>query len=290
MLTANQKTEISQLLQDYVNTFPSQTKAATSLDNVSEATVVQVLKNNWKDISETMWNTIAKQVGYSSTKTAVSIVETLDVTTLIDYFTFAREEGANFAIISKPGGSKTFTARYFETNHRKTGVYHIQCSEYWNKKQFLAKILSKMGVENTGYNVAEMMNAIVRNLRKQHQPLLILDEIDKLDDRVFLFYITLYNELNGTCGICMLGTDYLEKRIKRGVERNTRGYKEIYSRLGSKFIHLDGTDYNEVAAICKAHGITDKLDITEIFNSYDGDLRAVDRKILKNKIANRQLK
>jgi Cdc6-like AAA superfamily ATPase len=288
MITANQKSQIAISLKDYVDTFSSQSKAAASLHNVSEATVIQVLKSNWQEISETMWTNIGKQLGYFTNK--VGLVETQDVRTMVDFFTVAREEGAHFSIIGKPGSSKTYTSEYFETNHRKSGVYHIPCSEYWNKKQFLAKILSKMGVVNTGYNVGEMMNAIVTNLRKQYQPLLIIDEIDKLDDRVFLFYITLYNELHGVCGICLMGTDYLKKRILRGVERNTRGYKEIYSRIGSKFIELDGTDKKEVAEICKAHGITNALDITEIYNSYNGDLRAVDRQVLKQKLIARATK
>ncbi len=286
MYTANQKTDIQKLLADYVGTFASQSKAAASLHDVSEATIIQVLKGNWKDISETMWTKIAKQLGCFSN--SIAIVETLDVTTMIELFSIAREEGANFAIIGQPGSSKTSSSRYFATEHRKGGVYHIECRQYWNKKQFLANILAKMGVVNSGYNVGEMMNAIVNHLRRVQEPLLILDEFDKLDDIVFLFYITLYNELHGLCGMVMMGTDYLKKRILRGVERNTRGYKEIYSRIGSKFIELDGTNFNEVEAICKAHGITAKIDITEIYNSYNGDLRAVERKILKHKVANRK--
>lgn len=285
MITATQKTEISQLLAVYVDTFSSQSKAAASLKGVSEALIIQVLKSNWKDISDAAWINIGKQIGYFAKH---SFVETQDVRTMVDFFTIAREEGANFAITGNPGSSKTSTAKYFEANNRKTGVYHIQCSEYWNKKQFLAAILSKMGVVNTGFNVGEMMSAIVTNLRRQHQPLIIIDEIDKLSDPVFLFYITLYNELHGLCGICLLGTDYLQKRIIRGVERNTKGYKEIYSRLGSKFITLDGTDAEEVAEICLAHGIDNPMDISEIVNSYKGDLRAVDRKVLKIKMASRK--
>ncbi len=285
MITATQKTEITAALSSYVDTYSSQAKAAASLAGISEALVIQVLKGNWKDISEAAWVSIGKQIGYFTNS---SFVETQDVRTMVEFFTVAREEGANFAIIGNPGSSKTSTSKFFETNNRKTGVYHIQCSEYWNKRQYLGAILGKMGVVNTGYNVGEMMSAIVSNLRRQVHPLLIIDEIDKLSDPVFLFYITLYNELHGLCGICMLGTDYLKKRILRGVERNTKGYKEIYSRLGSKFIELDGTDAGEVAEICQAHGITQQLDITEIINSYKGDLRAVDRKVLKIKMANRK--
>lgn len=286
MITQLQKTEIRTALLSYVKQYPSQSKALESLRNVSEATGIQILKENWKDISDSMWISVGKQIGWNTK--SVEIVETQDVTTMIDFFEIAREEGANFGIIGNPGSSKTFTAKFYAQNNRKSAVYHIRCSDYWNKKMFLGEILQQMGITNTGFNVAEMMSAIVSNLRKQHQPLLIIDEIDKVSDNVLYFYITLYNELEGVCGMVMLGTDFLAKRIDRGVHRNVKGYKEIFSRLGSKFVKLDGTDKKEVIAICKAHGITDPIDITEIFNSYKGDLRAIDRKVLKAKIAIRR--
>lgn len=286
MITDKQKTEIANELAAYVSNYNSQAKAFASLANVSEATGIQILKNKWADISDAMWLNVGKQIGWNTKQ--VSIVETQDVRTMVEFFEIAREEGANFAIIGNTGSSKTFTAKWYAAMNRKSSVYHIRCSDYWNKKMFLGEILEQMGVSNTGFNVAEMMATIVTTLRKQYRPLLIIDEIDKVSDNVLYFYITLYNELEGLCGITMLGTDYLQKRIERGVARNTKGYKEIYSRLGAKFISLDGTDKAEVTEICKAHGITNALDITEIYNSYKGDLRAIDRKVLKIKLAARK--
>ena len=288
MITESQKKEIVIALQTYIADFASQSKAAASLKDVSEATCIQMIANRWKDISEQMWINVGKQIGWNTKQ--VHIVETQDVRTLVEFFEIAREEGANFGITGNAGTGKTFTSAWYANLNRKNAVYHIACSEYWNKKMFLSAILDKMGITNTGYNVGEMMNSIVTNLRKQYQPLLIIDEIDKVSDNVLYFYITLYNELKGLCGIVMLGTDYLSKRIDRGVQRNTKGFKEIYSRLGSKFITLDSTDHKEVAEICIAHGITDKLDIQEIFNIYKGDLRTIDRQILKKRIAERRSK
>lgn len=286
MINENQKREIANALAAYVSNYNSQAKAFASLRDVSEATGIQILKSNWKDISDAMWLSVGKQIGWNTKH--VALVETQDVRTLVEFFTIAREEGANFGITGAPGAGKTFTAEWYASVNRKQPVYHIACSEYWNKKTFLSEILNKMGVTNTGYNVGEMMHAIVSNLRKQYQPLLIIDEIDKVSDNVLYFYITLYNELKGLCGIVMMGTDYLSKRINRGVQKNTKGFKEIKSRLGQRFITLDGTDKKEVGEICKAHGVTDALDITEIFNSYNGDLRAIDRQILKKKILARK--
>lgn len=287
MITDIQKNEIAIKLQQFVKGFASQSKAFASIKEMSEATGIQILNGNWKDISDRMWINVGKQIGWNTR--IVDLVETQDVRTMVEFFEIAREEGANFGIIGNTGSGKTITAEWYAANNRKSHVYHIQCSELWNKKMFLGSILSKMGVTNTGFNVGEMMAAIVSNLRKQYRPLLILDEIDKVKDDILYFYITFYNELKGNCGIVMLGTDYLSKRINRGVIRNTKGYKEIFSRLGSRFIALDGTDKKEVTEICKAHGITDALDINEIYNIYQGDLRVIDRQILKKKlIARRQ--
>lgn len=286
MITEINKKEIANELSVYATNYTSQSKAAASLKDVSEATCIQILNGRWKDISEQMWVNVGKQIRWNTKR--IHLVETQDVRTLVEFFDIAREEGANFGITGNSGTGKTFTAAWYANANRKKAVYHIACSEYWNKKMFLSEILLQMGITNTGYNVGEMMQSIVSNLRKQYQPLLIIDEIDKVSDNVLYFYITLYNELKGLCGIVMLGTDYLSKRIDRGVVRNTKGFKEIYSRLGSKFITLDGTDKKEVAEICKAHGVDDALDIQEIYNIYKGDLRVIDRQILKRHIIARK--
>jgi hypothetical protein len=44
-----------------------------------------------------------------------------------------------------------------------------------------------MGKNSDGLNIIEMMEAIVRGLSRQHQPLIIFDEYDKLNDTVIQF-------------------------------------------------------------------------------------------------------
>lgn len=146
---------------------------------------------------------------------------------------------------------------------------------------FLSNLLKRMGKGETGLNVGEMMDVIVQHLRSQHQPLIILDEVDKLSDPVLKFFITLYNELNTLCGFVMLSTDAMQKRMKKGLGRNVIGYQELRSRFGSRFIELNGTTHDEVKAICKANGITDEVELQRIANEYGGDLRRVDRHFLK---------
>jgi Cdc6-like AAA superfamily ATPase len=141
-----------------------------------------------------------------------------------------------------------------------------------------------MGKENTGYNVAEMMDLIVDTLMRQENPLIILDEVDKLPDPVLYFFITLYNHLHGKCGIVLLATDYLAKRIINGRRINKKGYQELFSRIGRRFISLRGTDREEVAEICMANGLKDLTAINTIYNEYEGDLRRLERGVHKSRV------
>ena len=44
--------------------YGSQNKAAQSLVGISAATVSQLLKGNWDNVSDEMWKNVASQIGY----------------------------------------------------------------------------------------------------------------------------------------------------------------------------------------------------------------------------------
>lgn len=283
------KKEIQATLAIYVQSFSSQRAAAESLNDVSEATINQLLQGKWNMIGEKMWRNIAKQLGIGQRK--MKLVETLDFQTLFLIFDTAKEEGATFAVVGNAGSGKTSVSKAYLQLHRQNNALYIECREYWNKKTFLATVLKAMGRSDAGMNAVEMMETIVREMRKLHQPLLIMDEIDKLPDPVFKFFITFYNELNTMCGFVWLSTNNIEKRMRKGLATNRNGYQELYSRIGSRFIHLHGANNKEIEAICKANGITDPEEVNLIINECNGDLRRVERNFLKAKLkANRKLK
>lgn len=280
IITENQKTDILRLLKNYVNTFPSQRKASESLDNCSEATVISMLNPaKWSDVSEAMWLNVGKQLGAFRRRS--QMVETQDFQTLILYYSLAKEEGATFAVTGGAGSGKTYAGKWYAEANRKRNVYYLECAAYWNKKLFLSNLCQAIGKNAAGLSIAEMMETIVRELSRQHQPLIILDEIDKLSDNVLIFYITLYNELNGLCGFVMQSTNNMQKRMMKGLRTNKTGFQELFSRIGSKFIELHGTTPNEVREMCEVNGITQEEEIRAIINDYQGDLRRVERHLLK---------
>lgn len=273
------KQQITDELRKYVsNSAGGSANKASKMLGISNAYVSMMLNNKWDSISDDSWRIVQKQVlAINKEKAPIAITPHIVVTKL---FEDARVNANTFGIIGEAGSGKTFTAEYYS---KQENVFHICCNEYFNRKTFLAELLSAMGKDGGGYTVAEMMGAVVNTIRKLDNPLIIMDEADKLSDQVLYFFISLYNLLNGKCGIILMATDHLEKRIEKGVRINRKGYKEIFSRLGRKFISLPKVSKKDVSLIAQVNGITDQLTITEIFNSSEGDLRRVFRLIHSKK-------
>lgn len=286
-MNINIKTQIQTKAKNFVGEFESQAKAVAMLRNISEATLINVLKGKWESISDDMWRSLGKQVGYSNSA-SWNLAETLDFNTLLLFFSDAKDYSNVYGITGPAGSGKSTIAEYYA--RVKPNVYHITCADYFNRKMFLNKLLQAMGKENTGYNVAEMMDLVVETLMKQDTPLIILDEADKLNDQVLYFFITLYNMLKGRCGMVLMATDFLSKRIIRGVKKNMKGYNEIYSRIGRRFIQLHGVSKAEVLKICEANGIDNAADQNEIYNSCEGDLRRVERSVHKVNVKSKSIK
>lgn len=243
---------------------------------VNPAIVSNMLNGKWDSISEAMWRRVAAQIGYKRKEWIT--VETSVYKRAMQVLQDAQEESACFAVVAEAGSGKSLALKAYEEQNPET--YVLSCSEYWNKKMFLSELLRTMGKASEGMTVGEMMEDVIRELKGKDFPLLVLDEADKLSDNVLYFFITLYNRLEDQCGIVLMATSFLQKRIEKGYRTNRRGYRELYSRVGRKFVKLGETTDNDIAEVCMANGIGDKTRIKRIAQECDGDLRRVRRMVL----------
>ncbi len=275
MILASQKLEITQKLRLYCDRHGSQNKAANTLKGISSATISQLLNQNWDLITDEMWRNLASQIGWN--QNTWEVVQTRDYKLVTKLLTDAQDYSNVFAITGEAGSGKSVAVRQYADGNKN--AYLLCCNEYWNRKFFLTELLTAMGRDYSGLTVAEMMQEAVQLLKKQSNPILIMDEADKLSDQVLYFFITIYNQLEDNCGIVMCATDHLSKRIRKGLKLNKKGYKEIYSRIGRKFIELKGVSSSDITQICLANGIQDKKKIRAITEDSEMDLRRVKRKI-----------
>ena len=274
MITNEEKEMIRVRLGEYCEMKGSQKRAATSLVGVSPATVTQIVTGKWELINEKMWRSIAAQIGVKQTRW--NIVETRNYRALSDIFADAQENALVLAVCGEAGTGKSLAAAHYGAEN--PNVYVLACSEYWNRKTFLRELLRVMGKNPAGDTVGDMVDDVVMALKRRENPLIILDEADKLSDQVMFFFITFYNKLEDYCGIVLMATDYLEKKVRRGLRLNKKGYKEIYSRIGRRFVAMPGLSATDISDVCRANGVEGLREIDTVKKDCEGDLRRVKRK------------
>lgn len=281
-LSNSEKTIIREALAGYVTKFPSQNKAASSLNGTSAGTISSILNGKWDNISDDMFRSIAAQIG--TTQTGWQIVETGAFQEINFALNDAQASKNVTWIVGEAGCGKTSTARTYTEEHRE--VFYILCSEDMKKGDFVREIARRVGIKTEGHNIRELWGLILDDVVQMSSPLLIFDEADKLTEPVFHYFISLYNKLEDKAGVVFLSTDYICKRFERGLHFQKPGYKELFSRIGRKFFELEPTTAHDVHAICRANGVTDPMMIDKIVMEaaeYEFDLRRVKKTIHREK-------
>lgn len=281
-LSNSEKTIIREALAGYVTKFPSQNKAASSLNGTSAGTISSILNGKWDNISDDMFRSIAAQIG--TTQTGWQIVETGAFQEINFALNDAQASKNVTWVVGEAGCGKTSTARTYTEEHRE--VFYILCSEDMKKGDFVREIARRVGIKTEGHNIRELWGLILDDVVQMYSPLLIFDEADKLTEPVFHYFISLYNKLEDKAGVVFLSTDYICKRFERGLHFQKPGYKELFSRIGRKFFELEPTTAHDVHAICRANGVTDPMMIDKIVMEaaeYEFDLRRVKKTIHREK-------
>jgi DNA transposition AAA+ family ATPase len=105
-------------------------------------------------------------------------------------------------------------------------------------------LLRSAGLSSEG-TVGELIENFIEHVRTLHKPLIIVDQADKLKDPQLDLFMDFYNDLEGHCAFILSGVPALQKRILKGVQRDKIGYRELYSRVGRKFISLPDATLKE---------------------------------------------
>lgn len=233
--------------------------------NVSNATISNMLNEKWESISDEIWRSVANTVGHKGNWV---IAETYNIKQMFHVIGTARHTRSFWAVSYKAGSGKTASINQYCKLHT-VGVYSIQAQE-WTQRQFLLSLAQTLGISpSKGYNSIAMLIEAISDFfykRSNENPILLIDEADKLKDGAKRMLIPLYNKLEDKLACVIAGTENLEHEIKRGVRNAKKGFDEIDSRFGRTYFKLAGATFKDIAMICKANGVDDPAVIKRIFS------------------------
>jgi len=277
MIIEGKKTQIRDRVALYVQRYPSQNMAANSLKGISAATLSNILNGKWDKISEEMWLRLDAQIVKHEGWQIFSTCAYRDMTL---YLGDSQAQSSVMWVTAPAGtGKSTAAASYAALNPH---VYRLTCASDMTRTDFVHELARQVGVRTSGMSVREAFSEILRHLVTLDKPLLIFDEADKLADSVMYYFISIYNALEDRCGIVFLSTAAIKKRIRHGIERDKKGYDELESRVGRRFVDLSPVYAKEVEQICYANGLQDRNAINRVKSDaaeYGNDLRRVKRAV-----------
>ena len=279
MIKQEELEQIRSALAELIRIKGSQNKAAAALRSVSSATISKITTGtDLESISEAMWQSLRVQLGASNQQTGWVVCKDTEAYRRMQFvLTQCKNESLVAAVIGEAGSGKSESIHAFYTTHKN--VFLLTCGEHWSRKDFIERLLHQVGIKPDGSSLGNMIDDFVHEVSRRKYPIIILDEADKLPDTVLHFFITLYNNLEYKCGIVLTATAFLEKRIRRGLNIGKRGYEEIFSRIGRKFIYLSSTSDADITGVCEVNGIYDKTTIRRIIKDSEGDLRRTRRAV-----------
>lgn len=261
-LSNEEKQAIQQQLVAYAQSYGSQAKAANSLQGItSPGTFNAIVNGKFEKVSDDMFLKIRAAIGGDRTD-GWRLCETAAFKDVETFLADAQQYHNVSWIIAPAGIGKTTAALQYAKRHRN--VFVLPCSEDMHKADFVEELAKKIGIRNEGLTVRATLTRIVDEVVKLDRPLLVFDEGDKLTDSVMYYFISLYNALEDKCGIVFLSTPYIQKRMAKGLKLDRKGYEELYSRIGRRFVPLSGITEYEVNAICRNNGLTEEKAIATV--------------------------
>lgn len=277
MITDEKKSKIRERAALYVQRYPSQNMAANSLKGISAATLSNIINGKWNGISEEMWLRLESQLVKNEGWQIYATRAYRDMTLFLGD---SQAESSVMWITAPAGtGKSTAAASYAALNPH---VYRLTCASDMTRTDFVHELARQIGVRTAGMSVREAFQATLKHLVTLERPLLIFDEADKLSDSVIYYFISIYNALEDRCGIVFLSTAAIKKRIRLGIARDKKGYDELESRIGRRFVDLSAVNAQEVEQICYANGLQDRSAIQNVkadAAQYWNDLRRVKRAV-----------
>lgn len=182
------------------------------------------------DIKEIYFVKLAKAIDCKLKKEYWPMVETPQLIDVLKALTEAKE-GKTRMIIGETGCGKTYSLNKFSAAYPK-GTYIVTVSDSDHQNDLIRKIQRAIGTEFVG-SISDRLDKISIELSRRYDsgsnPVLIFDESEYLKIPALLNVKTIYDYLKDTCGIVLIGTDDLLKKLE--YVQSKPGMKQFYSRF-----------------------------------------------------------
>lgn len=195
---------------------------------------------------------LAESIGYKQEKEYWPHMETPQYQDMIMELDEALLTSGTRVIICDSGFGKTYTSKRFQKQNPNK-VFIVTCSSLDCPRVIAEKLMEAIGKNFEERNLGRLLtriNAALYSMGRYNgqKPMVIFDEAENLKLPGLQMLKTMYDTLNWTCSLVLIGTDQLIQNIEKLKHKNKIGMPQFYRRFkaGIRFIDQNGCDYDLV--------------------------------------------
>lgn len=201
-----------------------------------------------KIASDTFWIEQARKLNIQTKKRQLNFAETTVYSQIKSTIEFCKEYSKATIMVDNNGIGKTRCTR--RVLSKMQNAFYIDCSQCKTKSEFIRQFSKIVGLENSGRLVDVKAN-LKYQLNLLDLPLIALDDVGYVDTNVFIEILELWNATENNVGWLMIGDDSFEYKIQKGLTSKKLGYKALFSRFSSEFVHFSPTGVEDKQAFYK---------------------------------------
>ncbi len=277
-----QKHEIIAALEDFM-LFHGMSANDVSTKLEINAAYISSMRNgkfsvNNVEIADKYFEKIANMVSFKLDKTYWDIIETPQMLHIIAALSEAKEYGNTSVILAESGAGKTFCANIFAKSH-PIDCFIVTVGSQDSIGDLIEKISDKIKLTRETTR-SRTLRGIVKKLANMklngYKPMIIFDESEYMKPPALCNMKELYDNLNGSVSLVMMGTHQLLKKLDRLRKKDTDGIPQFYRRIKFGMRDLPSID-RSYRLFFQKFGITDPKTIKFLVSICDnyGELHDV---------------
>lgn len=196
-------------------------------------------------LRDSQWLQMGRKLDVSASEKTWVIVRTEVLESIERDVTFCKKHSKAMMMVDDAEIGKTVAGKYLAK--KLENCFYVDCSQAKSKHLFIRSLARAIGVDPGG-KLADVKADLKYYLQILPAPVVVVDEAGDLDYPAFLELKELWNATEGQCGWYMMGAEGLQTKFRNGISNKKAGYRETYSRYGSRFRRVTPKEKTERTA------------------------------------------
>lgn len=237
MITTQQKQQISQALNTYIDDYGMSANEIVKRSGVNESYVSSIRNGETtvgkSDIKDKWYLMLANFIGLRLEKEHIPMIETAQILKAMEVFEDARENGVLRTLIGDTGSGKTYFTDAFKMNF-PVDTYVIKIKKVMSLMDLIDKLAQVLNI-TTGKTKSKKVDDIISRLKtlrlEGQKPTVVFDESEFMSQPTVNTVKDLIDELVGTTGLIIIGTSQFLEKVEKARLKNKEGMPQFYRRI-----------------------------------------------------------